>query len=188
MLQIHISECSCSCLFCIANSYSIVTPWKHGEPKAPKRLDVRNWWRDSTTSLFQSAVSRREVIAHQLFNRRHAMDVGLRGTPLLQLEIMARAALPLLCMLRKILRRQSPDRAETHQSPWSMGGGNSIFGQTTNKLVSDKRSQIEQKEMTSNDIITWFNNADPADALSVLAELDHSMFPEMPGKRGEHAL
>ena len=63
-----------------------------------------------------------------------------------------------------------------------------MFGQTTNKLVSDKRSQIEQKEMTSNDIITWFKASDPADALSVLAELDHSMFPEMFGKRGEHAL
>ena len=59
-----------------------------------------------------------------------------------------------------------------------------MFGQTTNKLVSDKRSQIEQKEMTSNDIITWFHNADPAYALSVLAELDHSMYPEMFGKRG----
>ena len=55
-----------------------------------------------------------------------------------------------------------------------------MFGQTINKLVSDKRSQIEQKEMTSNDIITWFNNADPAEALSVLAELDYNnMYPEM---------
>ena len=55
-----------------------------------------------------------------------------------------------------------------------------MFGQTINKLVSDKRSQIEQKEMTSNDIITWFNNADPAEALSVLAELDYNnMSPEM---------
>ena len=67
-------------------------------------------------------------------------------------------------------------------------GENSIFGQTTNKLVklvSDKRSKIEQKEMTSNDIVTWFSNADPADALSVLAELDHSMYPEMFEERGD---
>ena len=33
------------------------------------------------------------------------------------INVMARAALSFLRMMRKILRRQSPDRAETHQSP-----------------------------------------------------------------------
>ena len=33
------------------------------------------------------------------------------------INVMARAALSFLRMMRKMIRRQSPDRAETHQSP-----------------------------------------------------------------------
>ena len=40
---------------------------------------------------------------------------------------------------------------------------------------------VADNSSTANDIITWFKASDPADALSVLAELDHSMFPEMFG-------
>ena len=98
---------------------------------------------------------------------------------------MARAALSFLRMWRIFFDGNHLTGQKHIKALDAWEGENSRFGQTTNKLVSDKRSQIEQKEMTSNDIITWFNNADPAEALSVLAELDYNnMYPEMFGKRG----